>query len=279
METTMVGALFHTEEVKKQAGQGQGSGTEFKERGIQAALSVSLQIAYAKFPTYPYWHIDLNSGSGFNSASGCIGSPKAFLNAAKAIGHQNCYSFFIDINPEAISELESTVLYNEAQSYSFLGNNSELLPVIDKLISRSERNPEHAVGSILCDPNGYFGKETPHEALIDFSKKYPKIDIIFNLNTRQYRLIKGNIDKERKGWTNGRFHPSIRDIPSVFNKKHWLIRGEIGSKDKFVLMVGRNMKAGDHKSLGFEHLESPRGQMFADKAEGARYDDGQSSLI
>ena len=260
--------------------QGQGSGTEFKERGIKAALTVSLKIAAKpSLSMFRYWHIDLNSGCGFNEKANCFGSPVAFIDAAQENGREDYAAFFVDMDGGAIQKLEKNVLKDNARCFSFIGDNKEALPIIAQYIKNSGDNPQYAHGSILVDPNGYFGKETPHEQLIEFSKEFPRIDIILNLNTRQHTLFSANIRKERKGWTKEKFNPSLSEIPMIFNKSYWLIRGEIGSGDKFVLMVGRNIKAGDHKALGFCHLDSETGQRIVNKVEGIHHVEQQLSFL
>ena len=63
--------------------QGNNLGTFRKEASFAEAIRFSLGISKAKkCVEYPYWHLDTNSGSGWNEKSKCEGSPIAFIEEA-----------------------------------------------------------------------------------------------------------------------------------------------------------------------------------------------------
>ena len=250
--------------------QGQGATTEFKLRGIQAAITVTMRVATGPhLVRFPYWHIDLNSGCGINHDAGCIGSPLAFLQAASSL-KPNYRAFFCDIREEAIAELKGRVGTN-SRCTLLRGDNRIALPLIAERIRGLERKPRFAMGTVLCDPNGYFyGDSVPADQLADFCREFPRIDIILNLNVRTRRLIRGCIEKRRAGWEDVRCL-RLDELPSFLNRRHWLIRNLISKGgDQFVLMVGRNYRLGDHRALGFHHLESVAGQAVLAAVEGLR---------
>ena len=250
--------------------QGQGATTEFKLRGIQAAITVTMRVATAPhLARFPYWHIDLNSGCGINRDAGCVGSPLAFLQAAYSL-KPNYRAFFCDIREEAITELKERVGTNGRCSV-FCGNNRNVLPLIADQIRRAEHKPHFAMDAVLCDPNGYFyGDSVPADELAAFCREFPRIDVILNLNVRTRRLIRGCIEKRRAGWENVRCL-GLNELPVFLNRRFWLIRNLISKGgDQFVLMIGRNYRLGDHRALGFHHLESVAGQAVLAAVEGAR---------
>jgi hypothetical protein len=244
--------------------QGQSDNTEYKERGIAASLKVSLDLSSTN-RKYTHWHIDLNAGCGINDLVGCIGSPLAFIQQAE-LTKANYRAFFVDINESAIERLEQGHIANNPRCYSFHCDNREVLPVIAEMIKSRERNYQYAWGTVIVDPNGYFGKELPHEQLIEFAHQFPRMDLIFNLNIRIYQCGKGHIDRKEPGWIN-KFWPSIEQFPEVFNRKHWLIRHVIGTKARFALLVGRTKKTGDHRSLKLVQMNSHEGVAVLDQIE------------
>lgn len=246
--------------------QGQGSSTEFKERGIAAALKVSLSLANK--PSYRYWHCDLNAGSGYNEVAQCIGSPLAFLQSALDSGRTNFQAYFCDHDEKRVIELTKRI-GPDKRCFCLPWENKEVLPVLAELITKHERNPQYAWGTIIVDPNGYFGDGVPHAELIDFARRFPRMDVVLNLNTRTYRLGKALVEKLPASAWGAKFWPSPRMFPELFGRKHWLIRNVIQSKgDSFVLMVGRNYRAGDHTALGMYHLGSRVGQEILDAIDG-----------
>ena len=254
----------------RHAHQGQGGTTELKVRGIGAAITVTMRICtIPKLEQFPYWHIDLNAGSGYNHEAGCIGSPLAFLNAAEKVGKKNYRAFFCDINRAAISELRSTLLGNPRCS-CIHENNRVLLPEIARLIRARESNPHFAMGTVLCDPNGYFyGDAVPTEELYQFCREFPRIDVILNLNVTIRRWIRGNIAARRRGWEDKRCL-RVDELPDFLNRKHWLIR-DLASKGghQFTVMVGRNHKMDDHQAMHFHHLHARQGRNIVAQVETA----------
>jgi hypothetical protein len=247
---------------------GQGATTELKERGMSGAFAVTMKvIKYAGLKRFTYWHIDSNCACGFNYEAGCIGSPLAFLEVARLLQCTHFRAFFIDNRQEATEELKERINGNTRCEVLCM-NNRDALPLIAKQIRQTERNPQFAMGTVLCDPNGYFyGDAVPIDQLVDFCREFPRIDVILNLNARWRRMVCGHI---RKGTWKKQCY-SLYELPGLLNRKHWLIRNIISKGgDQFVLLVGRNFRVEDHKALGFYHWESPEGQLILRKVEGDR---------
>lgn len=243
--------------------QGQSDATEFKERGLEAAFAINLKIFKStiarKFgDRFPYWHFDLNCGCGINDKIGCIGSPLAFLRAVESAGLSRYFAGFCDINQDHLSSLMAReALINNDQCFAFHGRNASLVESIPDII-RSVERPERAVGMVLSDPNGF---EVPLDELADLSRKCPGIDIAIHWNTRIRRLYRGH------GWE----FVDIDEAIAMLNKSHWLIREPRGNH-QWTVLIGRNIKTGDHKTLGYYHLDSPKGADIMDRCKARLQD-------
>lgn len=246
--------------------QGQGPTTEWKERRIQAILHVSQSLA-KKQPHYTYWHADLNSGSGFNENANCIGSPLAFLGAAQQAGRQNFRAVFVDHDERLIEALMKTPIGQDKRCACFNCDNGEILPVLSEMICAQERRPHYAFGSLIVDPNGYFGDEVPLNQLVTFCSEFPRMDMVLNLNVRTYQLMRPHIAKGIGKW-NGKVCPALSDLPKLLSRPHWLVCKVIGQRSRFVLLVGRSYKAGDHAAIGLYHMDGERGQQIIMELDG-----------
>lgn len=257
--------------------QGQGISTEFKERGLQAAFTINLRIFQNRFggDKYPYFHFDLNCGTGWNDESNCIGSPLAFLQATQNTGCNRFFAGFCDIDDNKLKLLFSRPELQNKNCWSFHGDNSELPYAIPGIIRSQGDNPKMAIGMVLVDPNGY---NIPLEPLVWLSKECPKLDVVINWNSTAAK-------RNRYNPISGGDHvPTLEQVIENLNKKYWLIRKPM-TAHQFTLLIGRNFSTGDHKSLGFYHLNSMLGQdifaqcNFTREQLKTRYDDLQRILL
>lgn len=219
--------------------------TEWKERGIAAAISVNLRIfksIYANKSWAVYQHFDLNSGSGINEEIGCIGSPLAFIQSADELGVFNFNAHFIDKDRSAIEQLYAREVMQRKNCTLFHGDNKSLIEVIPDLIQLTDK-PRMAIGTVVIDPNG---ADVPINELAWLARECPKLDFIINWNSTIFKRLEG-----RKG--------RLQDVMESINKKHWLIRQPV-SIHQWTVLICRNTRIGDHKSLGFHHLNSEIGQ-------------------
>lgn len=241
--------------------QGQSDATEFKERGLEAAFSINLSIFNRKFGSrFPYFHFDLNSGSGINEKVGCIGSPLAFVRAAESVGCTRYFAGFCDIEQEFIGQLMAREeVQRNNRCFCFHGDNASLIDAIPDIIAAQDR-PSRAIGMVLSDPNGF---EVPLDKLAWLSTQCPGLDIVVHWNSRVRRLYRG------KEWP----FIDIDEAVKVLNKRHWLIREPRGAH-QWTVLIGRNIQVGDHKQLGFWRLESPKG---ADIIDRCRANPGESA--
>lgn len=227
-------------------GQGQSRDTtEWKERGIAAALSINLSIfarRYRNSRWAKYQHFDLNAGEGVNTQVNCIGSPLAFIQTVDELNLTNYRAYFVDIDRAIIEALHSHEAMSREQCILFHGDNKSIIYAIPELIRLSDK-PEMAIGSVLVDPNG---SEVNIEALAWLSEQCPKLDFIINWNSVIFKRLQGA-------------HGSLEAAIAVLGKKHWLIRKPTGGQG-FTLLIGRNMLVGDHRTMGFHHLQSDLGQ-------------------
>lgn len=233
--------------------QGQGVSTEFKERGLQAAFTINLRIFQAKFGSSPfnYFHFDLNSGNGMNEEVGCIGSPLAFLKAVEETGVQRFFAGFCDMDAGKLALLFSRPELQRNDCWAFNGDNSEFPYSIPDIIRNYGENPSKAIGMVLSDPNG---PNVPLEALEFLAKESPRLDIVINWNSAR---AKGHRLNPVYG---GDHYPTLGQVINRIKKNHWLIRQPLSSH-QFTLLIGRqDLRTGNHRTLGFYHLDSPQGQ-------------------
>lgn len=235
-------------------GQGQSQdATEHKERGIIAACSVSLRIFAAKFRASPYryFHFDINAGTGWNDEVNCIGSPVAFVRAAASQGIDRFNGHFCDIDADACRALlANSEVGADERCIVFHGDNRGLVPAIPDLIRAVRENPRYAIGTVLVDPNGC---DVPIAELAELNRIAPRLDFIVNWNATAFkrnRMANGGVDLET----------AIKRL----GKKHWLIRKPI-SAHQFALLVGRNMKVGEHRALGFYDLATDLGRSIFER--------------
>jgi three-Cys-motif partner protein len=238
-------------------GQGQSAATEAKERGLGAAFATNLRIFNSRFGNDRraiYMHFDLNCGSGTNEEVGCDGSPIAFLHAARRADVQRYMASFIDRDTKAVKDLLACKEVSEDdRCFVHHGDNGEYIDVIPDIISNRRERPEFAIGSVLCDPNG---TDIPVARLAQLSVACPRLDIFLNWNSAAYKRQRG-----AKG--------TLRDAVDAIGKKHWLIRAPLGIH-QFTVLIGRNVAVNDHKSEGFYHLQSERGQEIFDRCNLTR---------
>lgn len=229
--------------------QGQGESTEFKERGLQAAFTINLRIFQAKFGNrYRYFHFDLNSGSGMNEIVKCIGSPLAFLKAVQETGCNNFFAGFCDKESSLLETLFHRTELQHESCFAFNGDNQDLLYAIPDIIRYYQENPFYALGMILVDPNG---ADIPLKAMEWLSTQCPRIDFVINWNATSAK---------RNRSVFGNHHiPSLEEVIARSNKTCWLIRQPI-TANQFTLIIGRTIKIGEHRSLGFYDLYSSRGR-------------------
>lgn len=241
-----------TDEIVVQT-QGQGKDTEFKERGLQSAFSINMKVfnglkAKVSYGSeWRYFHLDLNSGSGINKDVGCIGSPLAFLEAAKIAGCGKYFAGFCDTDESALAELmKRPGVSGNPDCFLFHGDNASLLEAYPSIISTFEK-PKYAMGMVLSDPNG---ADIPLDGLEWLSREAPKIDLCLNWNSTQFKRNRGAFGDHR---------PTMEEAINRLGKQYWLIRQPMG-RWQWTLLIGRNMKIGEHPALGFYHLDSAKGQ-------------------
>lgn len=250
--------------------QGQSDSTEFKERGLEAAFAINLRIFKAKIAArfgdrFPYWHFDLNCGSGINEQIGCIGSPLAFLRAVESVGLPHYFAGFCDIDEGHLGALMGREqLRDNKNCFTFHGKNASLVEAIPDIIAKIER-PERATGMVLSDPNGF---EVPIDELANLSRLCPRLDIAIHWNTRIRRLFRG------KGWD----FIDVDEAIAMLGKQHWLIREPRGAH-QWTVLIGRNIATGDHRTMGYFHLASEKGQEIMRRCKARlQRDDSQSEM-
>jgi len=229
-------------------GHGQSEKTYEKEGNFHDAIEDCLDLSFhGKAGGWPYWHIDLNAGCGWNEAAACEGSPLVFLRAA--IGRKRRFNAcFCDRDKAALADLRGRALplcpaFAPDCWLTFDGrNNAEALAAWGQKIAVSEKT-KYAVGSVLCDPNGFRDRRDPRaglpvEALRRFAAIFPRIDLIFSLNISLFRFVGGHKEKQHAGFLDW---PTAWEAVMSLGRPHWLVSNfrDRGKGHRFVVLLGR----------------------------------------
>jgi len=260
--------------------QGQGATTQFKQYCFHAALAINLTI-YRKYPWLTVWHLDMHSGSGWNDKVNCPGSPFEYLSSIRQYGISRWRAYFCDRDQKAIEGLKRFI-QNNPHCHPLCMDNREALKVFRRDIEAREKYPHLAMGTILVDPNGYpFHRpdpvallnrknkppEFPMEEFGEFCQLFRRIDVILNLNVNHRCALRGCKERRMVGFANAK-GLALDELPRFLNRQHWLIRAPLArGGHKFLMMVGRNYRVGDHRKLGFFHLDSHEGQAIVNAIE------------
>lgn len=244
--------------------QGQGGSTQGKEIAFAALMRMALGIGKAA-PDYPHWHLEMNAGSGRNDKASCDGSPLIFLRAAEEAG-RTYRAFFCDNDEANIAALRANCFSlgpppDGCERTVTCKDNAEFLDGVATLI-RAAENPRFALGTCLCDPNGWKG--FPVEAIERFAALFPRIDLILNLNLSFFAMVKGAAAHPApscRPFADAEKWPSPEVLVGRFHKRHWLIRNPSSAKGmRFSVLYGSNFKVKTARFMGFVPLESIAGQ-------------------
>jgi hypothetical protein len=255
--------------MRRETDQGQSLATIDKERRIGAALAIGMRIASASpfaGKGFRFWHFDANAGSGFNDAIGVPGSPIVFWEAAnRHLRGLEPSPFFCDINTTHMRALQQALIEKGGPSILLPGDNDEALLHFGKCIEFAGDRPAFAVGTVVVDPNGYYYRNkqnigVPIRALNWFLPRFPRMDVVLNLNTRTYRMQKAH----------GHDVLAPRDLLASLHKRYWLVGLTSHGGDTFLIAIGRNMATGDYQSAGLYKAHSAIGEGILNAAEGGR---------
>ena len=240
--------------------QGQGDGTVDKVRKLAPMLAMGMVVANARFGSkgYRYFHLDTNSGSGWNDEVDVPGSPLVFHYIADGcLTKMRRVAFFCEKNQQAAAELVSRLTatgYLET-SCIFCGDNRGILQIFAHRIRASERS-EYAVGSVLIDPNGYCYRNRegegvpPLDKITEFTSEFRRIDLLLNLNMRTYLLQR----------SQGHDVLAPADLFKRLGKEYWLVSQTVIGQARFLRAVGRNFRTDGYQALGFYHADSEMGE-------------------
>jgi len=256
--------------------QGQSSYTQFKLERFGPVLAQSLKISTAEpVKRFPYYHIDLNAGGGYNHEVGVPGSPLNFLGAVARHRRDNVFVFLVDHDATCIRELiaqPDILAFRRDRLSIHHADNAEIFDLVSERIIANERKPQYAMGSIVIDPNGYHNG-VPWDALKVFCKQYPRMDLFFNLNIRCFRLERPHILAARhEAWRKKQLHP-LSEFPAWFTRRHWMWTQPCQIKgNTWVQGVARTMEThtAGYSSLGFYDSQSERGRAILQSIDAPR---------
>lgn len=230
--------------------QGQSAlATEAKQRGLGYVFKVNSNAFMQFRDRYTLFHFDLNCGSGYNEEIGCIGSPITFIRCMEEAGIENYSAHFCDKDKDAIASLIEKIDTNR-RCFPHCGSNEEFCDMIPGIIAHYGDRPKFAMGTVLCDPNGY---EIPVASLQWLNRQCPKIDVIIHWNSTSHKRAR------KAGHQSAQ--QSLPEVIDQIGKKHWLIRQPIRSdQHQFTMLIGRNHQFGDYKAQGYYRLNTQKGQ-------------------
>lgn len=236
-----------------------------KERSIGVTLAIDMRVAAPTLQDKrkPFFFLDTNCGSGWNVEIGVHGSPAVANRAADEIllprGIER-YVVCCDRDPVATAELERRMEEGGWDTEILTSDNEDSVRYFAKLI-RQHDNPKYAMGAVLFDPNGPWykngkGEGPPVATLPEFTRHFPRIDIIGNINTTAYKRMLG-----------AKLHviPPL-EVLQLFNKQHWLVKLATYHRKEFLLVIGRNFPIRHCEKFGFYDLNSEQGREIMRRA-------------
>jgi hypothetical protein len=244
--------------------QGQSPATIDKERQIGGAFDMEMQIVRRACPGEPFTHIDLNAGSGWNDEFGVPGTPLVFAMLAERY-LRRWRAIFYERDPQRAAEL-SRRLRGIPRCEVICEDNARFAVIAGRIIRPG------GLGSILLDPNGWFyrnpaGEGCPVPELIEFCARHPRIDVIANLNLRNYKQMRGAALHHPRRPSYGTLY-GPEDLPRVLSKRHGLISNlSTHGRSRFVRIVLRNLRTNDYRALGWYHCDSPEARRIYRYAE------------
>ncbi len=257
-----------------------------KELRIRSALEVSVRLSFGrgkKLSKWPFWYVDLNCGDGCVPNMPCDGSPIEFMKLMKE-NDRKCQAHFCDISKENTDHLDKLVdnllpfLPNGSAARCFNRDNKTMLHLVDGIIEAHGEDSRYAVGAILSDPYGPSPEQTPYESIVAFRKKYPRIDLIMNINytggkrplslgrKEDWEVELGIRDKTLQTIKDRKLYYTVEGIMSLFAKTQWLITEPVtNNHNGYVVVVGRDVLVKGTDVFGFYPVESTKGQEILGK--------------
>ncbi len=249
--------------------QGEGSNTLRKESAFYDLLLMVFRMT--KRGDRPHWFLDLNSGSGVNA--NCDGSPLVAIRAAiDADRDAPVRLHFCDVDPERSDSLHLACfgqvlrLPPESEISVCTMDNADFLRHMTATILEEEGST--ATGTVLCDPNG-FPHGCPVDALDDFMRTFPRMDLILNLNLSLFAMVDGcersKYEHIRKGFLDW---PKLNALIERFHKQFAFVRNpSVGGMRFIIFFLTNNPNVGTGRFLDF----FPRGSaQWTEIIEGFR---------
>jgi len=233
--------------------QGQSPITPEKEKAFLGIFEMNLVVHKKSRFSYRYHHFDLNAGCGYNHEAGCNGSPLMFLEAAANQGVAQYYAHFVDHKKKAIEELLTRI--DDQRCTIYQGDNREFVKAIPGLIRLARENPDMALGSVLCDPNG---TNLPLDELIELSGLCPRLDLILNYSARAWKRVRGW--KRACGTDYASPELYLAETLVLLRKKQWLIQDPLNDNHEWMIVVGRNYPMAGWSKMRFYDMDSPKGK-------------------
>ena len=266
-----------SESVLVNSSVGSSAITPFKQKDLERLLSIQIGKAFGvyqkhhteKWYTEDCYFIDCSAG---DMAQNCLTSPQIFLD--------NLLKFKESSFPSRLYLIEKTpTIPSEPNTFEKLKNNFQIYKNkrtitarvilrhanMQKCLSQFTPHP-YRFGLLYFDPNGFTFED--YEALFEFLKGNPRIDVILNINITQ--LNRNRPVKKAKGFEKY-WDFYLSTLLHRLNKDYIWIRDnsilDIKSKFTFVMIFGTNMfdySIGKNNSH-FVPIDSVKGQAIIQK--------------
>lgn len=230
--------------------QGQSKSTLRKVTDFQGWLEINMRIVSALFKGWErpleYTHFDLNAGCGYNHEAGCIGSPLAFVEAAKKFPEMKFNAHFVELDQQAASELRTALHPHVSESMNLQCYNECNSGFLHYKFPALVSGPEY--GSVILDPNNF---TLPVVELADALRHCQRLDVFVNLPFTGGKRLR----------TYGKPMPVMaQEVADLLQlKQDWLIRTP-ESRWQWSVLIGRNTPNIDRwKARGFYKLKDPTG--------------------
>lgn len=246
--------------------QGQSPSTLNKERQFAAAIEMDMQIVRKRCPRAIFRLVDLNAGSGWNEKFECAGTPLVAVELAEELLGDRWHAYMFEREPNAFAQLYARLGHHPRVTL-FPEDNANILQRAQRFLTQWD------VGCVIADPNGWMyrkpnGEGLPVVELMEFFKRYPKMDLLANLNGRVYKLMCGARDDADASFktppTYKHFYglgENCAQFLKMFHKTDGLISSlDSNGHSHFVRLILRNIPTHDFQAWGLYLLNSPQAQ-------------------
>lgn len=215
------------------------------------------QMLAAQRDPAPYFHLDLNAGSGHNGETSrpVVGTPILFMRQAKKHGRLPIRALFVEKNHDAhqqlsrrlLKERETPDMFGLERSFEPVrGTNGDVLASFPDAVAKMVP-PVQARGSIISDPNGWSPKAGAMDLAVaaNVARALPRFMFLIFFLFGRAKAVRGYVENGEPGPIKNVTVRSVRDHLGL--RPFWLISEPIGQR---VYLCGSASRFPD----GLEHV-------------------------